>query len=345
MAVATGFEITSSNPTSLTVVGGGSLKTEYGSYQFNLGSGAEGEYHEISCVGMDLVTSKFNKYDLYLSDIFSEYISLSDPNHPVPPLPKYVGGSEVHLLLGIKNTNLDPVWIKTLPSDAAVYQSVFKDIWGSDLIFTVPHKSFNNCNKMSNVSHVIFGIHFVIIDQENEHDTWTDKREYAVIAHNELDLMVHPFPINPQDILNVGGEIEPHFEELANCCNHIMEELDPGYSQHFCGVHKAIIPIARMRELVDKDDTANTIIYRCPDCSKCVICKRSLRRTVISLQESVEQTIIESSVKLDIENKKVIVKLPWVRDPVQPLIKKTSRQFIKLKLNSSSSPSVQDTMY
>ena len=60
----------------------------------------------------------------------------------VPPLPKYVGGSEVHLLLGIKNTNLDPVWIKTLPSGVAVYQSVFKDIWGSDLIFAGQHKTF-----------------------------------------------------------------------------------------------------------------------------------------------------------------------------------------------------------
>ena len=32
MTVAAGFEITSSRPTSLTVVGGGNLKTEYGSY-------------------------------------------------------------------------------------------------------------------------------------------------------------------------------------------------------------------------------------------------------------------------------------------------------------------------
>ena len=56
MAVAVGFEITSSLPTSLTVVDGGN--------QFNLGPGAGGEYHEISCVGMDSVTSKFNKYDL-----------------------------------------------------------------------------------------------------------------------------------------------------------------------------------------------------------------------------------------------------------------------------------------
>ena len=47
MAVAAEFEITSSRPTSLTVVGGGNLKTEYGSYQFNLGPGAGGEYHEI----------------------------------------------------------------------------------------------------------------------------------------------------------------------------------------------------------------------------------------------------------------------------------------------------------
>ena len=107
MAVAAGFEITSSRPTLLTVVGRGGVKTEYWSYWFNLGPGAGWEYHEISCVGMDLVTSAFNKYDLF--DICSEYIPSSDLNHSVPLLPKYVGGSEVHLLLGIKNTNLDPV--------------------------------------------------------------------------------------------------------------------------------------------------------------------------------------------------------------------------------------------
>ena len=104
----------------------------------------------------------------------------------------------------------------------------------------------------------------------------------------------------------MGGKIIPDFEELVNSCNHIMEEFDPGYSQHFCGVHKAII--LRMRELVDEDNTEDTITYRCPECSKCVVCKRSCRRTAISLQE--EQTIIESSVKLDTENQRVLVTLP-----------------------------------
>ena len=110
----------------------------------------------------------------------------------------------------------------------------------------------------------------------------------------------------------MGGEIKPDFEELLNSCNHVVEELDPTYSQHFCGVHKAIIPIARMRELVDEDDTADIISYRYPECTKCVVCKRSWRRTVISVQESADQTIIDSSVKLDSENMRVVVKLPWV---------------------------------
>ena len=35
MAVAAGFEITSARPTCLTFLGGGNLKTEYGSYRFN----------------------------------------------------------------------------------------------------------------------------------------------------------------------------------------------------------------------------------------------------------------------------------------------------------------------
>ena len=71
--------------------------------------------------------------------------------------------------------------------------------------------------------------------------------------------------------MDVGGIIVPDLEELVDSSNHVLEELDSSYSQHYCGVHKAIIPIVRMRELIDEDDTADTITYRCPDCSKCVV--------------------------------------------------------------------------
>ena len=37
-----------------------------------------------------------------------------------------------------------------------------------------------------------------------------------MVADSELCLTVYPFPINPQDILNIVGEIEPDFEELVH---------------------------------------------------------------------------------------------------------------------------------
>lgn len=46
-------------------------------------------------------------------------------------VPKPVGGSRVHYMLGIKNTHLDPVMIKKLLSRIAVYLSSFKDVYGS----------------------------------------------------------------------------------------------------------------------------------------------------------------------------------------------------------------------
>ena len=58
-------------------------------------------------------------------------------------------------------------------------------------------------------------VHSVISEHEDEQDTWADKREYAV----------HPFPINPQDILDVGGEIEPDFEEFWKKHDLTIEDL------------------------------------------------------------------------------------------------------------------------
>ena len=62
-------------------------------------------------------------------------------------LPKTVGGSKVHLLLGVKNTRIQPILLRVLPSGVGVYLSQFKDIWGSRIIFAKPSKSFTFANK------------------------------------------------------------------------------------------------------------------------------------------------------------------------------------------------------
>ena len=62
-------------------------------------------------------------------------------------LPETVGGTKVHLLLGIKNTGIQPVLIRVLSSGVGVYLPPFKDVWGSRIIFAGPSKIFTQANK------------------------------------------------------------------------------------------------------------------------------------------------------------------------------------------------------
>ena len=144
LAEKEGLQKVSSSPTSLTVVGGSKVRSNHGTYRFNLGPGEKGEYHEVVCVGMDDVTGSFGTYDL--DEIRQEYLDQAEDEERVHALPEKVGASKIHLLLGIKNTNLDPVLIKVLPSRVAVYLSPFKDIYGSRLSFVGPQKSFTKGN-------------------------------------------------------------------------------------------------------------------------------------------------------------------------------------------------------
>ena len=81
---------------------------------------------------MDSVTAGFGKYDL--KEVIKEYRSSANPEELNDILPETVGGSRVHLLLGIKNMRIQPTLIKVLPSGVGVYLSPFKDIWGSRII-------------------------------------------------------------------------------------------------------------------------------------------------------------------------------------------------------------------
>ena len=92
IAEAENLEKYSSRPTRITVVGGGSVCSEYGSYKFGLGPDEENKFHELRCIGIEDVTTEFRKYDL--TDIIKEYTGTFSKNECNTPLPKYVGGGK-----------------------------------------------------------------------------------------------------------------------------------------------------------------------------------------------------------------------------------------------------------
>lgn len=86
--------------------------------------------------------------------------------------------------------------------------------------------------------------------------------------------------------------------------------------------YKATIPIASVRELVDEDDITDDLSYRCPKCSKCQECKQRNKYHAMSMQEWREKVVREESITLDLEQDKVTVQLPLMRDQVKYLMEK-----------------------
>ena len=312
LAVTESLQLISSRSSSLTVVGGSSIKTEYGSYRLALGPDTSGEFYEVKCQGMDQVTSKFKRYDL--SEIVAEFRQCADTKIKHEILPPYVAGSEVHLLLGIKNTYLNPVLLGILPSGVGVYRSPFVDIFGSRIIFAGPHSSFTSHNGglKDDISHAIFHA-----KEAAQRKPWLEKEiPYSLLVDKTFNIDINPTPVTEKDILDTGGQIMDYTGEGEYTKNQDQSVF------HYCSAHKVGIPIAKMRELMNLDNPDDIVSYRCKDCAKCITCKRSPRLTAISIQESLEQSYIENSIKIDLTKGKVIANLPFMRDPVEFMSKK-----------------------
>ena len=133
--------------------------TEYGNFRFNLGPGEDKNYHESTAVGMRNVTAGFGKYNL--EEIGQEFRSSANSTEMSYILPNTVGGTKVHLLLGVKKTRIQPVLIRVLSSGVEVYLSPLKDVWGSRIIFAGPSKVFTqaNRNQQRESNHAVYSLY------------------------------------------------------------------------------------------------------------------------------------------------------------------------------------------
>ena len=147
-----GMRVVNKEVSTISVVSGGKVWSDYGTYQMILGPTPTGEYFEIQAQGMKRISNKFPLYDL--SEVNNEAVNFLGYSDEVN-LPKYIGGAKVGLLIGLKSTELDPVLIFTLPSGIGVYKSPFKDIFGSYYCYGGPHDTFSKVNKIvnGNVNH------------------------------------------------------------------------------------------------------------------------------------------------------------------------------------------------
>ena len=154
LAEEVGMKVLNPRPSTLTVVGGGSKSTEYGLYQMYLGPTDNGEIFEIQAQGMPKITADFPEFDL--SSVNKELRSFKDSHlKDKEKLPKKIGGAPSHLLIGIKTVSLEPELLFTLPSGIGVYRSKIRDMWGSNICYGGPHKTFTQALKRIGGNHML----------------------------------------------------------------------------------------------------------------------------------------------------------------------------------------------
>ena len=120
------MDVISDKPKLMTVAGGQTLTTKYGTYRAELGPLITGGDRFFDCQGVNSIAGSLRKQSLKQVNKELRETGYFDPT---VPLPKHAAGGVVGILVGIQDVQLDPVLVAVLPSGTGVYRWPFIDIW------------------------------------------------------------------------------------------------------------------------------------------------------------------------------------------------------------------------
>ena len=321
-----GIKVLTQEQGTIGVVSGTRIWTGYGTYELYLGPTIEGKYYQLVCQGMKSITSVFPKY--YLNEISKEATECFNL-HPQTAFPEYIGGDSIKLLVGLKNAELEPVCVMNLPSGIGLYRSVFKDVFGSVYCFGGPHRIFSDVHKKFGGSvNYIYSYFTEIINQyrgspyaalKSIFDPDLTDTGHGISHYKDDCLSVDDIASNIENLHPVGL-MEENIADLDMITNDTSapSHFDCPAAHCVCPATsialKAKIPLSKQKIYLDEEDKDDVVNFRCEKCLRCK-CASSSSSRMKSLTEQNEQIAIEKSVTIDLENKQVLVDLPFTSPP------------------------------
>ena len=316
-----GFTVLDDKCVSIGVVGGGQVWTEYGQYACILGPDANSLYHQIECQGLERITTFVPEVDLrpLAAEAAPTFYNGNQLSYP-----KMVGGDRVKLLLGIRSTALSPRLHYSLPNGLGVYVSALLDVNGSNICFGGPHEVFSKGYADAGMSaghvQVLFTqvataymrAPYTMVQSSCDSHGPPKRPELAFLGEDQ-------WCQSAVDALADRGTCAPVPNASAVCHCSDLGACDFGGR-----CYKAAVPLSKLKGLLDEDDIPVIKDTRCDKCANCPTCKLSSRAKTQSLQESFEQEVIENSVTVDLDDRKVRVELPFIKRPVEFLTKRHS---------------------
>ena len=321
-------------------LGGKTIWSDYGTYMLTIGPDVNGECHELESQGIETITTVLPEVNL--QSLWEETDTFLKGKKRMPIK---VGGQRVGLLVGIKSTKISPKLLHTLPNGLGIFESVIYDRYQSNICFGGPHSVFTDAyrsaGRLANCVETLFTEmaraymdlprSFIAAD--------VDEHGPPRFLARELNLLesfkeTFPYDSKDKDCLGCGSPelsddiFSSEFPENGRddlkkveekIMDYYQDEDDPIFATTSC---KGFIPLNKLKGLQDEIDIPEVVDFRCDSCSNCPNCKLSARAKTKSLQEEFEQEVIKKSVYVDLAAAKVLVDLPFIKDPVEFLSKK-----------------------
>ena len=274
---------------------------------------------------LDKVTGTFPSYPLneVEREIRKEFSdSGGDPN-TLPKLPDCVGGN-TDFMIGIQYLKYYPKKMYSLPNGLSIYESQFLNPDGSRGIVGGPHRIFTEVHKNLG-SHLSMGAYLTDIAQAYQNG-YKLSVDISLLDMNEF---THFFCKD----LNKSNDMEqPVYESATVPIEELVNDTSKAY---MC--RKTLKCLKSFEEI---ESAGTEVSYRCVRCRGCPECKQSKSIGCISIQEEVEQGIINKSVVVNLKKGYTTAKLPFLGDPINKLAPNKyiakrvyTRQLRKLNMN------------
>ena len=219
-----GFLQLSSEPVTIGVAGGGKIITEHGQYKAVLGPCQDGCSYSLDCQAVDQITQHFPLVNL------DPIVEEARRHFPADTsLPKEIGGDEVKLLVGIRQTELTPRHLLTLPSGVCVFESKVTDVFGSNICFGGPHSVFTDAyctlgvNSQANSIQSMQAL-FTEVATAYIKSPWTfihDEEEDPCDNQRLFEYRAPEPPESTDEVAEIAVEVAPEL------CHHKPEDGEP----------------------------------------------------------------------------------------------------------------------
>ena len=287
----------SKTPVMLNVAGGHTFQNPYGYEQIKLVK-ESGETAKINALRMVEITTEMPSWNLIEAWNEIQAACFDDKDgRPPPTCPSAIGGATVDIMLGVEYMSLFPDLIAELPGGLRIYRSRLTGMDGHQAVLAGSHDSWARATTAANMlgPRVYF----------------TSEVRALRAVGNTLDFQL------PQE--TAATAIPECFYDKwlqcveCGCWKNVLSEVGPHEHPDAVSCFQSIS--SELRKFDDFESIGSELSYRCVSCRNCNACRRSDELEEKSLQDEVEQSLIEGCVTLHAGNKIVVSKLPFIKDP------------------------------